>query len=101
MAVVAVLAVLVWGAMMGLQSYHYYERASLYDRWERQWREIAARDLARGATRSIGARWGLQIADYYAPLARKYRRGMWRPWRPVDPDPPPPPDLRPRPPYLE
>ena len=36
------------------------------------------RDLSQGNTRTIAARSGLQIADYYAPLVRKYRRAMWR-----------------------
>ena len=58
----------------------------------------------QGNTRTIAARWGLQIADYYAPLVRKYRRAMWRPWISVDyeppffyPGPPPPRSLSDRP----
>ncbi len=39
------------------------------------------------ATREVGAVYGPQIAEYYAPLAEKYRRAMWRPWMPVAPDP--------------
>jgi hypothetical protein len=87
MIAVSVVALLVWVAMMGTQSYDYYRRARLYSIQERLWREHAQRDLGQGATRTIAARWGLQIADYYAPLARKYRRAMWRPWLPVAPDP--------------
>jgi hypothetical protein len=33
------------------------------------------------------AQFGSQCADYYAQLAQKYRRAMWRPWMPVAPDP--------------
>jgi hypothetical protein len=91
MVVVAVVALLVWGAMMGLRSYDYYRLARIYGTYERQWREMATRD--RGIptrTRCIAAIWGRQIAEYYAPLARKYRRAMWRPWMPVAPDPPAP-----------
>jgi hypothetical protein len=90
MVAVGIVALLVWGAMMGTRSYHYGMRARIYGTQERLWREIAKRDLDRGSTRTIAARWGLQIAAYYAPLARKYRRAMWRPWMTVAPDPPAP-----------
>ncbi|HZW34452.1 MAG TPA: hypothetical protein VFF52_27255, partial [Isosphaeraceae bacterium] len=30
---------------------------------------------------------GSERADYFAQLAEKYRRAMWRPWMPVAPDP--------------
>jgi hypothetical protein len=85
---VGVVAVLAWGSMMGLRSYEYYRLARDYGIQERYFRERAQRDLAQGNTRSIEARWGLQFADYYAPLVRKYRRAMWRPWAPVDFEPP-------------
>jgi hypothetical protein len=80
MLAVGVVALLVWGAMMGTRSYDYYRRARIFGEYERGWREIAARD--RG-----WAKFGSQCAEYYAPLARKYRRAMWRPWMPVAPDP--------------
>src|SRR5262249_14849430 len=83
MVVVGVVASLVWGAMMGSRSYDYSRRAREYGASERGWREIAARD--RG-----WARFGAQCAEYYAQLARKYRRAVWRPWMPVAPDPPAP-----------
>jgi hypothetical protein len=85
---VAVVALLVWGTMMGGLSYLYYRRARIYSIQERQWREIAQRDLDQGNTQTIAARWGMQIADHYAPLVRKYRRAMWRPWMSVDLEPP-------------
>ena len=88
MIAVGVVALLVWGAIMGTRSYVYYRFARTYGTYERQWREMAVRD--RGKPRSIAAKWGPQIAEYYAPLARKYRRAMWRPWMPVAPDPPAP-----------
>jgi hypothetical protein len=80
MLAVGVVALLVWGAMMGTRSYDYYRRARLFGAEERGWRESTAR-----------GRWpvevGSQCADYYAQLSRKYRRAMWRPWMPVAPDP--------------
>lgn len=88
MLLVGVVALLVWAAMMGLRSYEYYRRARTYSIQERNWREMAQRDLSQGNTRTIAAGSGLQMADYYAPLVRKYRRAMWRPWIPVDYEPP-------------
>jgi hypothetical protein len=89
MIAVGVVALLLWGAMMGTRSYGYYRLASYYGEQERGRREIA--DRKRGdPTRSVGAVWGKQIAEYYAPLASKYRRAMWRPWVPIAPDPPAP-----------
>jgi hypothetical protein len=90
MVAVGLVASLIWGAMMGARSYSFGIRARIYDFQERHWREHAKRDLARGSTQTLAARWGLQTAEYYAPLARKYRRAMWRPWIPVAPDPPAP-----------
>ncbi|MDB5353421.1 MAG: hypothetical protein JWN86_4668 [Planctomycetota bacterium] len=91
MVAVGVAALLVWGAMMGARSYVYARHARAYGEIERQWREIAIRDRGDPTlARSVGVKWGLQISDYYAPLARKYRRAMWRPWLPVAPDPPAP-----------
>ena len=80
MIAVVVVALLIWGAMMASQSYDYYRLAREYGANERGWREIAARN--RG-----WAKFGLQCAEYYAPLVQKYRRAMWRPWMPVAPDP--------------
>jgi len=88
MLLVGIVAVLAWAAPMGLRSYEYYRRAGVYSIQERTWRENAQRDLRQGDTRTIAATSGLQIADYYAPLVRKYRRAMWRPWIPVDWEPP-------------
>jgi hypothetical protein len=88
MLAVGVVALLVWGAMMGTRSYDYYRLARFYSSQERGWREGAAR--ARGnpsEARTVEAVYGKQNADYYAPLAEKYRRAMWRPWMPVAPDP--------------
>ena len=88
MLLVGVVAVLAWAAPMGLRSYEYYRRAGIYSIQERDWREMAQRALRQGDTRTIEATSGLQAADYYAPLVRKYRRAMWRPWIPVDWEPP-------------
>jgi hypothetical protein len=88
MLLVGVVAVLIWAGMMGLRSYEYYRRATVYSAQERFWRAAAQRDLSRGNTRSIEARTGRHVADYYAPLVQKYRRAMWRPWIPVDYEPP-------------
>ena len=80
MIAVGVVALLIWGAMMASQSYDYYRRASKYGADERGWRETAARHHG-------SAKFGSQCAEYYAQLAGKYRRAMWRPWMPVAPDP--------------
>ena len=74
MLLVGVVALLIWTAMVGLRWYDYAWRARTYSIQERYFREHAQRDLAQGNTRTIEAKWGLQIADYYAPLVRKYRR---------------------------
>jgi hypothetical protein len=80
MLVVGVVALLIWGAMMGSQSYDYYRRAREYGANEHGWREIAARGR-------WDARFASECAEYFTQLARKYRRAMWRPWMPVAPDP--------------
>ena len=88
MLAVGVVALVIWGAMMGIRSFYYYRLASFYSLQERGWREGEAR--ARGnpsRSRSIEAVYGPRMAKYYAPLAEKYRRAMWRPWTPVAPDP--------------
>jgi hypothetical protein len=91
MLAVAIVALLVYGAIMTSRSYVYARLAEEYGRQERAWRENAVRDRANPASaRSVAAVWGLEVADYYAPLAQKYRRAMWRPWAPVAPDPPAP-----------
>jgi hypothetical protein len=89
MLAVGVVALLIWGAMLGTRSYVYYRLARTYGTYERQWRYMAVRDRGDPTrTRGIAANWGPQIADFYAPLAQKYRKAMWRPWMPVAPDPP-------------
>jgi len=91
MVLVGVVALLIWGTMMGVRSFNYYWLARTYAAYERGWRESAESDRGNPArSRSVGVVYGRQIADYYAPLARKYRRAMWRPWTPVAPDPPAP-----------
>jgi hypothetical protein len=91
MLAVGIAALLVWGAMMAARSYVYYTLARQYGVQERGWRVNALRDRGSPArARSVAAVWGLEIAEYYAPLVRKYRRAMWRPWAPVAPDPPAP-----------
>ena len=92
MIAVAVLSFLFWGGAMGWRSFVYFRLAREYGTYERQWLEMAERDRAdpSRAPRSIAAKWGPQFAAFYAPLAEKYRRAMWRPWKPVAPDPPAP-----------
>ena len=80
MVVVSVVAVLIWGAMMGLRSCDYYRRARFYDSQEYGWRD----DAAKGHWR---ADFSSECAEYFAQLTRKYRRAMWHPWMPVAPDP--------------
>ncbi len=83
MAAVGLVAVLFWTAMVGLRSYVYYRLASRYSLEERVWRESTARGNWRPEV-------GYECADYFAQLAGKYRRAMWRPWLPIAPDPPAP-----------
>lgn len=91
MLAVGMIALLLWGAMMGFRSFVYFRLATEYGRNERLWREMAVRDREiPGGKRSVAAVWGPEIADFYAPLAEKYRQAMWRPWSPVEPDPPAP-----------
>ncbi len=79
MAAVGVVALLIWGAMVGLRSYDYYKRASFYALQEYGWRENAA----EGRFGDISS----ECAEYFEQLTRKYRRAMWRPWMPIAPDP--------------
>jgi hypothetical protein len=88
MLLVGVVALLVWATMIGVRWYEYSRRATIYSFQERHWRENAHRDLHQRNTRTIAATSGLQAADYYGRLVRKYRRAMWRPWIPVDWEPP-------------
>jgi hypothetical protein len=88
MLLVGVVAVLLWGTMIGVRWYVYYRHATIYSFQERAWRENALRDLRQGNTRTIAARSGLQIADHYGRLVRKYRRAMWRPWISIEFEPP-------------
>jgi hypothetical protein len=80
MIAVGVVALLLWGSMMGTRSYSYFSRAREFSELERGWRSIAAR-------RPESAKFGLECAEYYALLVRKYRRATWRPWAPVAADP--------------
>ena len=80
MLAVGVVALLVWGAMMGSRSYDYYRRAKFYSFEEYGWRETAVSGQFPADSRS-------ERAEYFAELKRKYRNAMWRPWMPVAPDP--------------
>ena len=80
MAAVGVVALLIWGAMLGLRSYDYYRRARFYAFQEYGWRETAISGQFPADSRS-------ERAEYFAQLTRKYRRAMWCPWTPVAPDP--------------
>ena len=84
MVAVGVVALLLWGGLMGSRSYDSYRRAREYGANESGWRAIAARKRGRDPGM---AKFGSQCAEYYAQLARKYRRAIWRPWLPVAPDP--------------
>jgi hypothetical protein len=84
MAAVGVVALLVWGAMMGSRSYDYYRRSREYGAQERGWRELATRGP------HPWKQFRSECAEYFAQLTAKYRRAMWRPWLPVAPDPPAP-----------
>jgi len=89
MLAVAVVALLIWGAMIGTRWFVYYSLATRYGTYERQWREMAARDRGNPSlARTVTVVYGPQFADFYGTMARKYRRAMWRPWIPVAPDPP-------------
>jgi hypothetical protein len=80
MAAVGLVAALIWAARMGSRSYDYYRRASEYGVQERGWRD----DITRG---NLPPKFCSECADYFAQLAGKYRRAMWRPWLPAAPDP--------------
>jgi hypothetical protein len=82
MLAVCVVALLVWGAMMGSQSYDYYRRAREYGAQEHGWRDIASRNR-----RPEWNQFHSECVQYFAQLAGKYRQAMWRPWMPVAPDP--------------
>jgi hypothetical protein len=82
MIAVGVVALLIWGAMMASQSYDYYSRAREYGAQERGWREIASRNRSPKQKQFHS-----ECVQYFAQLAGKYRRAMWRPWMPVAPDP--------------
>jgi hypothetical protein len=82
MLAVGVVALLVWGAMMGSQAYDYYRRAWDYGAKERGRREIASRN--RWPERK---QFHSECVQYFGQLAGKYRQSMWRPWMPVAPDP--------------
>ncbi len=79
-AAVSLVAILLWAAMMGSRSYDYYRRAREYSAQERGWRQ----SVARGR---LPRDFCSECTDYFAQLAGKYRRAMWRPWLPIAPDP--------------
>jgi hypothetical protein len=79
MVAVGVVAVLIWGAMMGVRSYQSYRRARFYATQEYGWRQIAVRGRR-------DAKFASECAEYFAQLTRKYRQATWRPWLPVAPD---------------
>lgn len=82
MIAVGLVALLLWGAMMGAKSYDYYRRAREYGAQERGWREIASRNDSPGMEQFHS-----ECVQYFTQLSAKYRRAMWRPWLPVAPDP--------------
>jgi hypothetical protein len=80
MAAVSVVALLIWGGMMGSRSYAYYRRVTFFASQEHAWRASVARDRSLAPS-------CLECAEYFARLTRKYRRAMWYPWMSVAPDP--------------
>ena len=76
--VVGLVALLLWGAIMGLRSSEYYRLARFYEFQGQQWR------FNRG---HWDAKLISEITEYFAELSRKYHQAMWRPWMPVAPDP--------------
>jgi hypothetical protein len=80
MLAVVVVALLLWGVMMGSRSYDYYQRARIYGSHERGWRESARNRFGE-------VNFAAECAAYYALLAQKYRRATLHPWMPVAPDP--------------
>src|SRR5258708_3110223 len=84
MIAVGVVALLIWGATMTSQSYDYYRRPREYGANEGGWRQIAARHRGKA---EFDSQFELRCVEYFAQLAGKYRRAMWRPWMPVAPDP--------------
>jgi hypothetical protein len=79
-AAVGLVAVFVWAAIMGSRSYEYSRRAREYSANERGWRQSVTRGRLPRAFCE-------ECVEYFAGLAGKYRRAMWRPWLPVAPDP--------------
>jgi hypothetical protein len=82
MVLVAIVASLVWGAMMGVRSYDCYRIARYFGDQERGWRIIASRKEDPKQ-----AQFHSECIQYCAMLSAKYRLAMWRPWLPVAPDP--------------
>jgi hypothetical protein len=82
MLAVAVVAFLIWGAMMASKSFVYYQRAREYGEKESGWRRIDDSPHQPG-----GPEFRLRCVDYFASLAAKYRHATWHPWSPVAPDP--------------
>jgi hypothetical protein len=80
MAAVVVVALLVWGSMMGSRSYDYYGRARMYAEQEHGWRLTATDD-------PLNAKFASECAEYFAGLTAKYRRAVWRPWLRLELDP--------------
>ncbi|HEU5117198.1 MAG TPA: hypothetical protein VFT74_11080 [Isosphaeraceae bacterium] len=80
MAAIAVVAVLVWGSLMGWRSCNYYQLANFYGSQEYGWRRTATRG-------HFPPDFYAQCVEYFAQLTRKYRRAMWHPWERVAPDP--------------
>ncbi len=82
MIAIGAVGLLTWGAMMASRSYDYSRRAREYGAQEFGWRQIAARHEDEDQ-----AEFHAECVRYFAELAGKYRRAMWRPWMHVAPDP--------------
>ncbi len=77
MLTVGVVGMLIWGGMIGTRTYVYFRLAREYGAYERGWRYMAARDRANPCTRArtVSAVWGVQTADYYAPVGPEISPG--------------------------
>ena len=82
MLAVSVVALVLWGVMMGSRSYDFFRRARDYESQERGWRLIASRNREPEQKQFQS-----DCIVYFSRLSQKYRQAMWCPWRSVAPDP--------------
>lgn len=80
LVLVAAVALLLSGGMMGWRSFGHYRRAQYFATQEYGWRQIVSRDRQDAA-------FAAECAEYFSRLTRKYRRATLRPWITLGPDP--------------